>query len=76
MLALAIKLDTVFGVIWIIFFGFLQMISMSSCFVLIKIRSVMIDMGYQGAVCTWSNNAVKERLDGYFYNSDWRLLFP
>lgn len=39
-------------------------------------RSVVIDMGYQGAPFTWTNNTIKERLDRCFCDSDWRLRFP
>ncbi|KAL6141497.1 hypothetical protein ACLB2K_059785 [Fragaria x ananassa] len=39
-------------------------------------RNGLVDLGYQGANYTWSNNAVKERLNRSFCNSDWTILFP
>lgn len=39
-------------------------------------NDAMIDLGYQGPDFTWSNGTVKERLDGFFCNGDWRLCFP
>ncbi|XP_062019317.1 uncharacterized protein LOC133735883 [Rosa rugosa] len=38
-------------------------------------RNGLVDMGYQGADFTWTNNTVNERLDRCFCNSDWRILF-
>ncbi|KAL6134809.1 hypothetical protein ACLB2K_067037 [Fragaria x ananassa] len=39
-------------------------------------RNGLIDMGYQGADFTWTNNNVKERLDRSFCDGGWRLRFP
>lgn len=39
-------------------------------------NDAMLDLGFQGAVFTWSNGKVKEILDRGFCNADWRLNFP
>lgn len=33
-------------------------------------------MAFHGPIFTWTNNTIKERLDRYMCNDDWRLLFP